>query len=147
MRFHDRIMTAVDLAAALSQITNQLFATLELRPRWLIAIEIADQADPKGNVVQIIAVDMAAVDLPPPAVADFDLAVAGRSSIADHKMIGEPVLHPPKMPVVIIESGGVALTRSAVVHHDVLPAAARNWCAIDLRTDRAGQITVARAAA
>ena len=136
MRFHDRVMTAVDLAAALSQITNQLFATIELRPRRLVTIEIADQTNPEGNVVQIIAVHMAAVDLPPPAIADFDLAVAGRSSIADHKMIGEPVLHPPKMTVVIIERGRISLTRSAVVHDDVLPAAARDRGAVDLRADR-----------
>jgi len=45
MRLNDWPMIA-HLAAALSQIPNQLFATIELRARRLIAIEIADQANP-----------------------------------------------------------------------------------------------------
>lgn len=77
--------------------------------------------------------DVAAVDLPPPTIAHFDLAVPGRSSVADHKMISESVLHSLKMPVVIIERGRVSLTRPAVVNDDVLPAAARDRGAIDLR--------------
>src|SRR5262249_24111179 len=90
---------------------------------------------------------MAAVDLPPPAIADFDLAVAGRSAIADHKVIRESVLHPPKMPMVIIERGGISLTRATVVHNNVLPAPARDRSAIDLRTDGCRQIAVTCAAA
>lgn len=134
MRFHDRPMVA-DFAAALAKITDQLLTTLELCARRLIAIEIADQTYPESDVVEIIAVNMAAVDLSPPAITNFDLAVSGRSAIADHEMIGESVLHPPKMPMVIIERGGVALTRSTVVHDDVLPAAACDRGAIDLASD------------
>ena len=89
---------------------------------------------------------MAAVDLPPPAIADFDLAVASRSSVADHEMVSEAVLHPTNVPVVIIECRRVSLTRTAVVHDDKLPATARDRRAIDLRTHRARQITITCAA-
>jgi len=70
--------------------------------------------------------------LSPPTVPYFDLAVAGRGSVANHEMISESVLHPAKMPVVIIERSRISLTRSAVVHDDVLPATPRDWRAIDL---------------
>ena len=80
--------------------------------------------------------DVAAIDLPAPAIADFDLAIAGRSAIADHEMISESVLHPAKMPVVIIERSGITLTRSAVVHDDILPATTRDRGAIDLISNR-----------
>ena len=98
----------------------------------MIAVEIADQTNPERDVVQVIAVDVAAVDLTPPTIAHFDLAVAGRSSVANHEMISKSVLHPTNMPVVIIERGRVSLTSSAVVHDDVLPATPRDWRAIDL---------------
>ena len=146
MRFHDRIMIA-DFPASLPEITNQFFAAIELRPGWLVAVEIADQTNSERDVVQIIAVNVAAVDLSPPTIAHFDLTVAGRSSIADHEMISKAVLHPAKMPVVIIECGRVSLTRSAVVHDDVLPATPRNRCAIDLGAHGAGQIAITGAAA
>jgi hypothetical protein len=113
----------------------------------LIAIEIADQTNAEGDVVQVIAVNVAAIDLPAPAVPHFDLAVAGGSSIADHEMISESVLHSAEMPMVIIERRRVSLTRSTVVHDDILPATPRDRRAIDLGTDGARQITVARAAA
>ena len=65
---------------------------------------------------------MAAVDLAPPAVAHFDLAVAGRSPIANDEVISEPILHPPDMPMVIIEDARVALARAAIMDNNKLPA-------------------------
>ena len=132
MRFHNRIMVA-HLSAALPQITNQLLATIKLCARRLITIEIADQTNPERNVVQIIAVHVTAVDLSPPAIPYFDLAIAGGSSVADNKMVCKTVLHPSKMSMVIVERGGVSLTRSAVMHDDELPAPAHNRSSIDLR--------------
>ena len=137
MRFHERPVVA-DLAATLAKITNQLFATFELRARRLVAIEIADQTNSERNVVEIIAVHVPTVDLPAPAIADFDLAVSSRRSVPDHEMISEPVLHSPEMAVIIIEGGCIALTSAAVVHNDILPAAARDGRAINLRFDRRG---------
>ena len=139
-------MAAVDLAAALSQITNEFFAAFELRARRLIAIEIADQTNPQRDVVQIIAVHVTAVDLSPPAIAHFNLPVGGRSAVADHEMVSKSVLHSPKMPMVIIERGGVALTRAAVVDDDELPATVRDRRAIDLIFDRTREVTITRAA-
>ena len=90
---------------------------------------------------------MAAIDLPAPTVPDFDLSIAGRSAVADHEMVCEPVLHPAKMAVVIIECGRVALASSAVVNNDKLPATTRHRRTIDLIFHRASEITIARAAA
>ena len=65
------------MSAALAQIPNQLFARFQLRRCRLIAIEIAHETNAEPDIVHIIAVDVAAVDLAMPAVADFDLPVAG----------------------------------------------------------------------
>ena len=121
MRPNDGVVIA-DLAAALAQIADQFLATFELRAHWLIAIEIADQADPERDVVEIIAMHVAAVDLPSPTIAHFDLPIAGRCSIADDKMVGETILHASHMSMVIIEGRGIALPRAAVVHDDEFPA-------------------------
>ena len=64
-------------ATALPQIADQFFTRVELCARRLVSIKIAYQTNAERDVIQIIAVHVAAVDLTPPAVADFDLAVAG----------------------------------------------------------------------
>ena len=73
----NRYCPAVGLAAALAQISDQFLAGIELGASRLVAIEIADQTDSERNVVQKVAVHMAAVDLPPPPIAYFNFAVAG----------------------------------------------------------------------
>ena len=50
MRPH-RDISSVDFAATFSQVTDEFFARLELRPRWLIAIKIAYQTNAERNVV------------------------------------------------------------------------------------------------
>ena len=136
-----------DFSAALTKITDQFLTRFQLFAPRLIAIEIANQANSEGDVVQVIAMDVATIDLPAPAIADFDLAIAGGSAIADHEMISESILHSAKMPVVIVECSGVALTCSAIVHNDVLPAAPRDRRAIYLSAHGARQVTVTGAAA
>ena len=64
------------LSAALPQIPDQLLARFQLHTGWLVAVEIAHETNPKPDVVHIIAVDVAAVDLATPAIADFDLAIS-----------------------------------------------------------------------
>ena len=118
---HNDIVTG-SLAAALPQVADQLFARFKLCTGWLVAIEIAYQTDSERHVVQVIAVDMAAVDLTAPAVADFNLAVAGRSAIANDEVISKAILHAPDMPMVIIENARVALSRAAIMHDNELPA-------------------------
>lgn len=90
--------------------------------------------------------NVSAIDLAPPTVAHFDLAVTSRRSVADHEMISQPVLHPAKMSMVIIERGRVSLTRAAVVNNDELPATTRDRSAINLRANGARQITITRTA-
>jgi hypothetical protein len=121
MRPH-RDIASVDFAAAFSQVTDEFFARLKLRARWLIAIKIAYQANAERDVVQIIAMHMAAIDLAPPAIAYFDLPVACRCSVSDDEVIGQTVLHPAHMPMIIIEDARVSLPCAAIVHHDELPA-------------------------
>ncbi len=78
----------VRLAAAFSQVADEFFARIELSARRLAAIEVAHQTDAERDVVQVIAVHVAAVDLTAPAIPYFDLAVTARCSVADHEMIG-----------------------------------------------------------
>jgi len=141
MRTDDRVM-GVDLSATLAQVTNQFFARFELRTRGLIPIEIADETDSQRDVVEIIAVHVATIDLPPPAVAHLDLPIASRSSVADYELVRQSVLHPPDVAMVVIENAGVALPRAAVVDHDELPATALHRGAVDFRTDGTGQVTI-----
>jgi hypothetical protein len=65
---------------------------------------------------------MAAVDLASPTIADFDLAITSRCSVADDEVISKAILHAPDMPMIIIENACVALSRAAIVHDNELPA-------------------------
>ena len=130
MRPDDGVMR-IDFPAPFPQIIDQLFARLQLTARRLTAIEIANQTNAERDVVQIVAVDMPAVDLAPPAIAHFDLAVASRSAIADDEMIGEPVFHPANVSVVIVENTGTALSCATVVYDNELPAAPHNRRPVD----------------
>jgi hypothetical protein len=93
-----------------------------LRARWLVAIEIAHQTNAERNVVQIVAVHVAAVDLAPPTITHFDLAIPGRRSVPNHEMVRKPVLHAADMPMIIIENARVTLSRAAIMHDNELPA-------------------------
>jgi hypothetical protein len=131
MRPDDGVMR-IDFPAAFPQIIDQLFARLQLTPRRLTAIEITYQTN----------VHVPAVNLAPPAIAHFDLAVARGSAITDDEMIGEPVLHPANMPVVIIENAGIALPSATVVHDNELPAAPHNRRPIDFISHRPRKVPV-----
>ena len=72
----DRYRASFRFAAAVSQIANEFLASVELRARRLVSIEIAYKTNSERDIVQIIAVHMAAVDLTPPPISDFDLTVA-----------------------------------------------------------------------
>src|SRR5581483_4963507 len=137
MRLYRDIVPA-GLAASLPQITDQFLAGLKLRAGGPIAVKIAHQTDAEGNVVQIIAVHMAAIDLPAPAVAHLNLPVSCGGSVANHKMIRQTILHPADVPMIIIEHTRVALPRAAVVDHDEPPPMPFNRCAPDRFDDRTG---------
>ena len=108
-------------AATLPQIADQFLTSVELCARRLVSIEIAYETDAERDVVQIIAVNMAAVDLTSPSIPDFDLAIAGGCAVPDNEVIGETVLHAANMLVVIIKHTGIALPRAAIVHDNELP--------------------------
>ena len=126
-----RYLTSLGLATTLAQVTDEFFARVELRARGLVAIKITYQTDAERNIVQIIAVHMAAVDLTAPAIAHFDLAVAGGSPVADYEMVRKTILHPADMPMIIIKNARVSLPRPTIMHDNKLPAAPFHWCASD----------------
>ena len=141
MRSH-RNRSPVGFTAAFSQIADEFLARVELGTRWPVAIKIADQTNAQRDVVKIVAVHMATIDLAPPAIADFDLAVSGGCSVSDYKMIGQPILHPAHMSVVIIEHARIPLPCTAIVHHNKLPPTSLHRRASDRFDDGPGQITI-----
>jgi len=130
VRLH-RNDASLGLAAAFAQVTDEFFTRVELRARWLVAIEIPYQTNAERDVVQVIAVHVAAIDLTPPAIAYFDLSVAGRSAVADHEMVRKTILHPADVPMIIIKSARVSLPRAAIMHDNELPATPLHWRASD----------------
>ena len=133
-----RYRASLGFSATVSQVANEFLTGLELCPRRLVPVEIAYETNSERDVVQIIAVHMTAVDLTTPAIADFDLAVAGRCAVSNNEVIGETVLHPTNMPMVIIEDASVPLPGAAVVHNNELPATPFHRRAPDRFDDRIG---------
>ena len=140
----DHGVTAVDFPAAFAQVINQLFARFQLAARWLVAIEIAHQTNPKRDVVQVVAVDVSALNLPAPAIAHFDFSVASGSPISDDEVISQPVLHSANVTMVVIEDARASLPRAAIVDDDELPSPPQHRRAINLISNRAGKITIGR---
>ena len=122
----DRNCSAIGFAATIPQIPNQFFARIELSAGRLIAVKISDQTDAERDVVQEITVDMAAIDLPAPSIAHFDLPVSGRSAVTNDKMIGKTILHPANVAMIIIKDAGITLASAAIVHDDEFPPIAHN---------------------
>ena len=85
---------------------------------------------------------MAAINLAPPAIAYFDLPVAGRCSVSDDEVIGKTVLHAADMLVIIIEYARVSLPGAAIVHHNELPATLLDRRASNGFDDRLGKISI-----
>ena len=141
MRAYNDIVP-VDFTATFPEVIDQLFARAELARRRLVPVKIADETDAERDIVQVIAMHMAALKLASPPVSHLDLSVPARSTVANDKMVGQPIGHAPNVPVIIIENARVALPRPTVVHHDELPPAAQNRRAIDLLANRARQIVV-----
>ena len=108
----------------------------------MIAIKIANQTNAESDVVEIVAVDMAAVDLPAPPIAYFDLAVTGRGAVADDKMIGQAVFHSSNPAVVVIKNARISLTRPAIVHNDKFPAITHDRRAANLFDHRPREIAI-----
>lgn len=84
--------------------------------------------------------NVATVQLPDPAIANFDLPVAGGGAVADDEMVGQSVGHAADVAMVVVENARVALPGAAIVNDDVFPAVARDACVVDRLTDRRGQV-------
>ena len=75
MSAYDRIFS-VHFADPAPEITDQLIERLIFRFSREVPIEIPHQADADGDIIEIIAVNVSAVQLPDPTVADLDLTVS-----------------------------------------------------------------------
>ncbi len=137
-----RYRTSLGFAAAVSQVANEFLTRVELCACRLVPIEIADKTNAKRNIVQIIAVHMTPVDLPTPAIADFDLTITRRCAVPDNEVICEAVLHAANMLMVIIKNTRIALPGAAIVYDNELPATPFHRRAPNRFDDRTCQVTV-----
>ena len=71
----DRIFS-IHFADPAPEIADQLIERLIFRFSREVSIEIPHQADADGDIIEIIAVNVSAVQLPDPTVADLDLTVS-----------------------------------------------------------------------
>jgi hypothetical protein len=71
---YDRIFP-VYFADPAPEVTDQLVERFIFRLGREVPIEVSHQADADGDIVEIIAVNVSAVQLPDPTVADLDLTV------------------------------------------------------------------------
>lgn len=129
-----------DLADALAQIAYKFIECVHLGFCGFVAVQVADEADSKGDIVEVIARDVSAIDLAGPAVSDLDLAIARGFAVANDKVVGEAVLHFPDPSVVIVKNASVSLSGAAVVNDDVFPAAAFYLGFIDRTANRWSQV-------
>jgi hypothetical protein len=81
-------IASIHFSNSLPQVTNEFIQRFKLSVGWEIAIEIADQANANTDIVQVIAVDVAARQLLDPSVTNFDLAIPSGCTVADDKMVG-----------------------------------------------------------
>src|SRR5258708_7517131 len=65
---------------------------------------------------------MAAVELPYPAVSNFNLTIARGGAVTNDEMIGQTVRHPAHMAMIIVEDASVTLAGTAVMNDDVFPS-------------------------
>ena len=138
----DKNIATVDLPTALAKVTDQFFATIELSLGGLVVIEIAHETNAERDIVQIIAVDMTAINLVPPAITHFDLSISGGGPVSDDEVVGQSVPHSTDMPMIIVEHTGISLSRSTIVNNNELPPPALDRSPTDLLDHRSRQVTV-----
>src|SRR4051794_37432501 len=105
----------VDFAHAVAKVSDQLIGRGELPLRGDVAVEVADKANSERDVIQVIAVDVAAIDLANPPITNLHLAIAGRGPVPYDEVIRETVRHFSDTQVVIIERLRVPLPRARVM--------------------------------
>lgn len=122
---------AFDLADTAPEVGAEFIQRAELILGGCIPVEISDETNAERDVVQVVARDMATVDLSGPAVSDFDFAIARGIAIADDEVVGEAVLHFANASVVDIKNARVSLAGATIVNDDVFPASTLHLGIID----------------
>lgn len=136
---NDRIFS-VHLSDPSSEVADELVQSFVLGFCGQIAIEIAHETDADGNIVQIVAVNVASTELAIPPISNFDLAVSRRCTVSDHEMVGQSIGHSADMTMVVIEDAGVTLARPAVVNDNIFPAITADARVINCSSDRGRQV-------
>ncbi len=72
-----RYRASLGFAATVSQIADEFLARVELCAGRLVPVDLAHKTKSEREQVQIIAMHMAAIDLAPPPITNFDLSIAG----------------------------------------------------------------------
>ena len=126
---------AFNLSDPIAQIAYEFIKRAQLGLGWLVTIEVADQTDSHGDVVEVVTCHVSAVELSRPARPNFNLTVAGGAAIADDKMVSKSVLHLTHTTMIRIEDASVPLSGSAVVNDNVLPPAFLDPCPVDGSAD------------
>ena len=130
------------LPNTVAQVGDQLLQRTHLSFGECVAVEIADEADTKGDVVEVVTGHVAAVDLLGPAIANLDLTVTRAMAVADHEVVSQPVLHVTHSEVVDLKNAGISLTGAAVVDDDIFPSAPAHRSSVDGRAGRGAQVAV-----
>jgi hypothetical protein len=107
------------------QVIHQFLKSQHLFQRGPRLFEVPNETDANPDLVDLLAMNVAALDLPEPARANFNFSIAGINSVADHKVIRQAVLH-PTLPMRTTVDGGIALSNGAVMRHNPLPPARAN---------------------
>ena len=97
----------------------------------LMVTEVTDETDADSDFIQAFAREVTPLNLFNPALAHFDLAIAGVGAVADNKVVRHAVLH-AALFVIGIEDAGISTARPAVVDHDVFPVAEIVFGGVDL---------------
>jgi hypothetical protein len=133
-------IASIHFSDSLSEVTGEFIERLKLSVGWKVAIEIADQANAKPDIVKVITVDMSACHLLNPSVANFDLAIAGRCTVADDKMVGQSIWHFPHVAMIIVKDPSVTLSCSAIVDNNIFPPVPGHACVVDRLADGRSQV-------
>jgi hypothetical protein len=126
----DRI-SVVHFADSLSQVANQFVERQVLIFRGYITVEVADKTNTERYIIQIVAMHMSTIELPRPAITDFDLAISGGAAIADDEMVCEAIRHFANVPMVIVKDSSVPLSGPAIMDNDIFPSIPSDAGSID----------------
>jgi hypothetical protein len=94
---------------------------LPLRRRRLV--KITDQTNPNARPIQLLARQMAALNLLSPSLPNKNFSIIHPSPVSDQKVVRQAVLHVPLFTMKLIDPLGGSLPCSAMMNHNVFPRA------------------------